>query len=160
MFSSFLRRRLPEISIFHNPSSPPSTQSLALLRSALSGPYPPNTPGSTQPLTFSLSVVEAPPTADQLRTIMAYLSSASGSGSSSLAAASTLFSAHPSAPALTERPTDAETIVELAQANPNVVRWPIVVDWSGGRASVGDVEGVRRILEALRKARDSEGKEE
>jgi hypothetical protein len=32
------------------------------------------------------------------------------------------------------------------------------VDWTGGRASIGDVEGVKEILEAIRKERDGEAK--
>lgn len=46
----------------------------------------------------------------------------------------------------------------MATSNPNVFKWPVVVDWTGGRASIGDVEGVKEILEALRKERDGEGK--
>ena len=47
-----------------------------------------------------------------------------------------------------------ETMEELAKTNPSALKWPIVVDWLNGRASVGDVEGVRQILEAIRKERD------
>jgi hypothetical protein len=36
------------------------------------------------------------------------------------------------------------------------MRWPIVVDWLGGKASIGDVEGVKGILETLRQRRDGE----
>lgn len=32
------------------------------------------------------------------------------------------------------------------------------MDWTGGRASIGDVEGVKGILEAIRKERDGEAK--
>lgn len=39
-------------------------------------------------------------------------------------------------------------------------KWPVVVDWTGGRASIGDVEGVKEILEAIRKERDGESKGE
>jgi len=35
-----------------------------------------------------------------------------------------------------------------------------VVDWNGGRASVGDVDGVAKMLEALRQHRDDEVKDE
>jgi hypothetical protein len=34
------------------------------------------------------------------------------------------------------------------------------MDWHGGRASIGDVEGVKGVLEAIRKERDSESKGE
>jgi hypothetical protein len=39
-------------------------------------------------------------------------------------------------------------------------KWPVVVDWDGGRASVGDVDGVKAILEAIRQKRDGEVKED
>jgi len=48
--------------------------------------------------------------------------------------------------------------VDLANTNPNAVKWPIVVDWTGGRASIGEVEGVKDILEAIRQERDGESK--
>lgn len=51
-------------------------------------------------------------------------------------------------------------MVKLANENPNSLKWPIVVDWTGGRASIGDVEGVKGILEAIRKQRDGESKGE
>lgn len=51
-------------------------------------------------------------------------------------------------------------IVSLVEQNPNVFKWPVVVDWIGGRASVGDVEGVKGILEAIRQRRDGEVKQD
>ena len=48
----------------------------------------------------------------------------------------------------------------MAQENPRALKWPIVVDWEDGQASVGDVEGVRRMLETLRRRRDGELPEE
>ena len=51
-------------------------------------------------------------------------------------------------------------IANLAQENPAALKWPIVVDWTAGHASVGDVEGVKAILEKLRQRRDGEAKEE
>jgi hypothetical protein len=39
------------------------------------------------------------------------------------------------------------------------LKWPIVVDWEGGKAAIGDVEGVKGILENLRKKRDGESKD-
>ncbi|KAI0083604.1 thioredoxin-like protein [Irpex rosettiformis] len=141
MFSAFKLSR-PQISIFHSPSSPPSVAALNLLRSALSGPYPPNT--KSQPLSFNLEVIEdKPPTPDQLRTISGYLPSASPDF---------FISSHPT---VDTRPTSADAVNKLAAKNPKALKWPIVVDWSSGRAAVGDVEGVKRILEELRKQENS-----
>ena len=51
-------------------------------------------------------------------------------------------------------------IAELAARNPLALKWPIVVDWNGGKVSIGDVEGVKGILESLRQKRDGESEEE
>jgi Protein of unknown function (DUF1687) len=132
-----------------------------MLQAALSGPYPPGR-SSTAPLKFNLEVVEnSPPTADQVKTILSYLPSMHSTDNVSdrnhIAA---LLSSHPSAPSLSDRPHSAETFVRLAQKNLNTVRWPIVVDWTGGRAAIGDVDGVKGILENLRRQRDGETKED
>lgn len=49
---------------------------------------------------------------------------------------------------------------DLVTKNPEAFKWPLVVDWNGGRASVGDVDGVKTILEALRQRRDGEVKDD
>jgi len=69
-------------------------------------------------------------------------------------------SAHPASPSPSEIPQNVDGIAHLVAQNPNALKWPIVVDWSGGRASIGDVEGVKGILETLRQKRDGELKEE
>ncbi|KII90225.1 hypothetical protein PLICRDRAFT_108007 [Plicaturopsis crispa FD-325 SS-3] len=150
MFSAF-KRALPQISIFHHPSSPPSVKALSLLRSSLSAPYPPNKPDAP-PLQFDLEVVEStPPTADQLRTILSYLPSKNNS-------LSAFVSSHPAS--ASEEPKSADGLVRLASQTPNAFKWPVVVDWTGGKASIGDVDGVKTILEAVRQKRDGEVKEE
>ncbi|KAG5642286.1 hypothetical protein DXG03_003063 [Asterophora parasitica] len=152
MFNSF-RRRLPEISIFHHPKSPPSNKALTLLRSALSSPYPPNQ-SAKLPLDFNLDVVEGPPTSDQLKTILSYLPSQSISPSTAF------LSAHFSAPSGSDRPEGVAAIAKVAQENPSALKWPIVVDWNDGQASIGDIKGVEDILETMRKRRDGELKNE
>ncbi|KAH0579575.1 hypothetical protein H2248_002426 [Termitomyces sp. 'cryptogamus'] len=152
MFNSF-KRRLPEISIFHQPSSPPSTKALNLLRSSISAPYPPGQ-AQKQPLAFDLEVVEGPPTSDQMRTILSYLPSKAVSPSLAF------LSAHYATPSGSERPEGVSAIANLAQNNPSALKWPIVVDWHSGQAAIGDVEGVKGILETLRKRRDGELKED
>ncbi|KAH8833049.1 thioredoxin-like protein [Flagelloscypha sp. PMI_526] len=145
MFSAF-KRSIPQISIFHNAKSPPSVTALNLLQSSLSNPYP---PGSKQPLKFNLEVVESPPTTDQLRTILSYLPSSKSNNVSS-----TFLSAHPSSSS--SQSESLATVSETAKTNPKSVKWPIVVDWDGGSAAVGNVDDVKTILEELRKVRDGE----
>jgi hypothetical protein len=119
----------------------------------LSSPYPPDKP-TDPPLEFNLEVVENPPTPDQLKIIMSYLPSKSVSPSSAF------ISAHPAAPSGSELPQTFSGVANLGQQNPNAIRWPIVVDWLGGQASIGDVEGVKGILETLRQRRDGELQDE
>ncbi|PPQ81322.1 hypothetical protein CVT24_001325 [Panaeolus cyanescens] len=161
MFNSF-KRKLPEISIFHHPSSPPSTKALALLKNSLQGPYPPTNP-TNPPLAFNLSIVENPPTEDQLKTIQTFIRPSSSSSSSSSSSPSytspglTFLSAFPGtqAPEALHAAT-AKDVVDLALKNPKALKYPIVVDWGSGQAAVGDVEGVKRMLEDVRKRRDGE----
>ncbi|KIK54719.1 hypothetical protein GYMLUDRAFT_249243 [Collybiopsis luxurians FD-317 M1] len=150
MFSAF-RRVATELTIFHNPSSPPSQKALTLLRSAVSGPFPPEKP-SSPPLDYKLEVVEAVPTRDQLRTIVSFVESPQ----QHVSASSLFLSAHPSTPTGSETPQSVSAIQELGTKNPNALKWPIVVDWTAGKASIGDVEGVKSMLEVLRKRRDGE----
>ncbi|KAG6830932.1 hypothetical protein H0H92_013860 [Tricholoma furcatifolium] len=152
MFNSF-KRRLPEISIFHRPASPPSTNALNLLRASLSSPYPANHL-EKKSLDFNLDVVEGPPTSDQMKTIMSYLPSKATSPSH------VFLSAHYAVPTGADRPEGVSAIAQLAQDNPNALKWPIVVDWNDGQAAIGDIEGVKGILETLRKRRDGELAEE
>ena len=95
------------------------------------------------------TVVEGPPTQDQLRSILSYVAPEGRT-----AAGSVFLSAHPAAEP--EKPADVEAIPKLASQHPNALKWPIVVDWAGGRASVGNVDGVKAMLEELRKVRDGE----
>ena len=97
--------------------------------------------------------MEGPPNQDQLQTILSYLPSPA------VNPAMVLLSAHPSASS-SEQPTSVKGIAELAEKNPKALKWPIVVDWDGGKASIGSVEGVNDILETLRKKRDGEIKGE
>ncbi|KAJ6569461.1 thioredoxin-like protein [Mycena capillaripes] len=150
MLFSGWTRTLHEISIFHHPTSPPSVKALGLLRSALSAPYPPGK--GSAPLQFNLEVVEGTPTADQLSIIMSYLPSKNSSSSQS--AASVFLSAHPSS--ASSEGANVAAIASLGRDKPNTFKWPVVVDWNAGKASIGDVDGVKGILELLRQKRDGE----
>lgn len=62
--------------------------------------------------------------------------------------------------AVDAKPTNVTGLAKLASQEPRSLRWPIVVDWEGGKAAVGDVDGVKNILEELRKKRDGESKDD
>ncbi|KAJ7451077.1 hypothetical protein FB451DRAFT_1284603 [Mycena latifolia] len=148
-FFSGWTRTVPEISIFHNPGSPPSVKALGLLRSALSAPYPPGK--ASAPLQFNLEVVEGSPTADQLSAILSYLPSKNDASPSP---SSVFLSAHPSS--ASSEGASLAAVSSIGRDKPNAFKWPIVVDWNAGKASVGDVDGVEGILELLRQKRDGE----
>ncbi len=104
-----------------------------------------------------MEVIEnQPPTGDQLRSILSYLPSTSPTGPGGIAdppTAEALLSSHTT---VDSRPRDPDGVVVLASKNPNALKWPIVVDWHNGRAAVGDLGGVKQLLEELRKTRDGE----
>lgn len=114
-----------------------SDRALELLRSAASDSYPPG--HSKGPLKFDLEVITGLPTKDQLQTIESYLLHGS------LASFVT-----------TGSPTTADQILSQARGDLDCFKWPVVVDWIGGKAAVGDVGGVNEILENLRKKRDGQ----
>jgi hypothetical protein len=124
-----------------------------MLRASLSSPYPASNEKG-QPLEFQLEVVESPPNSAQLSTIMSYLPSKAADPSM------VFLSAHPSATNIAEQPTTLKGIAALAETNPNAFKWPVVVDWVDGKASIGNPEGVKEILESIRKKRDGETKED
>ena len=131
----------------HN-SNPQSKQSLALLRSALSQPYPPatsTTKSGSHALEFELSVTEnTPPTPDQIRILLSYLK----------LPLSSLISAHPTAGSLSI--DSAEALVQAASKNPTVFRYPVIVDWENGDAAL-DVGGVKKMLDKLAESRGKGG---
>lgn len=114
-----------------------SDRALELLRSATSSSYPPG--HSKGPLKFNLEVITALPTKDQLRTIESYLPH--GSLASFVTGGS---------------PATTDQVLSQAKHDLDSFKWPVVVDWVGGKAAVGDVDAVDGILEDLRKKRDGE----
>ena len=137
------KSKLISTPLSHHPSSPQSTRALVLLKKSLTDPYPPGEPHA-RPLDFDLEVVESVPTADQVPIILSYLPSKNQSVESAF------ISSHPtSSDASTGR--GGEILGELMEKNVKAVKWPIVVDWTGGRASIGDVDGVKAMLDAIRK---------
>ncbi|EIN05708.1 hypothetical protein PUNSTDRAFT_137199 [Punctularia strigosozonata HHB-11173 SS5] len=160
MFKSFTRS-LPQVSIFHNPSSPPSVKALQILQAALSNPYPPHSKDG-KPLEFDLQVVERPPTSDQITTLLTHYNL--GGSSTANGGLSTFLSSHP-AGAGSPTPTSnacawlymnrtPDALVKTASSTPSALKWPIVVDWTNGKAVVGESEGVKSILDEIKKKQE------
>ena len=133
--------RNPATSLFthssHREGVANSDRALQLLRSATSSSYPPG--HSKGPLKFNLEVITGLPTKDQLRTIESYLPH--GGLASFVTGGS---------------PATTDQVLSQAKRDLDSFKWPVVVDWVGGKATVGDVDGVNEILETLRKKRDGE----
>ncbi|KAF9039935.1 hypothetical protein BJ165DRAFT_1530929 [Panaeolus papilionaceus] len=133
------------------PPHPPPKPSHFLSPHYSACPYTPTNP-INPPLAFGLSIVENPPTEGQLNTIMLFSPCVTNP-------AFTFLSAFPGSSASGDASTVKE-IVKLAEMNPKALKYPIVVDWGNENAAVGDVEGVKRMLEEIRKRRDGEMKGE
>ncbi|GJJ14011.1 hypothetical protein Clacol_008268 [Clathrus columnatus] len=130
--------------LYHSGASPPSVQALKLLQDAKSRPYPPS---SGKQLDFNLEVVNDPPTPDQLSIILNYTKQSVGS----------LLSVHPaSSTTFPDQPSSIKALHTVFTNNPKAMKWPVVVNWDDGQAAVGDVDGVKGILESLRRKRDGE----
>ncbi|KZO97489.1 hypothetical protein CALVIDRAFT_597416 [Calocera viscosa TUFC12733] len=141
MAFAFFKGR-PNISIFHSPSVSASSEALQLLRAAVSQPYP---PGAKHPLEFNLEVIDSKlPTRDQISTIQGYLGSNAGLG------AFLSSSADSNSPA---------AVHKAATDSLDKVKWPIVVNWDDGDASIGSVQGVKDMLKKLSDKRDGTGGE-
>jgi Protein of unknown function (DUF1687) len=120
-----------------------------MLQGAPSSPYLRGS-ASKSPLKFNLEVIEkTSPTASQIIRILDYLPRVPDVDDPHHVAA--LMSSHPSVPSLPDRPNSLEGLVRLAQKSPLALKWPIVVDWTSSRASTRNSEGVKDILEYLRK---------
>ncbi|ORY18686.1 thioredoxin-like protein [Clohesyomyces aquaticus] len=129
------------VTLFHKPSSQPSTRVLTLLKqthaqaAAHATEDQASSHGTQDKLErtdFELDVTEAPPTGDQLKNILEYLG-----GSTSDAAAKLVRDAR----------GESDALRKLEQ-NGDAFQRPVVVDWNQGKAVVGDNES--EILSLLR----------
>ncbi|OAG04924.1 uncharacterized protein CC84DRAFT_1165281 [Paraphaeosphaeria sporulosa] len=127
------------VTLFHKPSSTASTRVLTLLKqtNAQSVAHATEDQASShqaqdkaERMEFELDVTEAPPTADQLKSILDYLG---GSG----AASKVVSGAQDETDAMRRLKADGETFLR-----------PVVVDWNQGKAVVGESES--EILSMLR----------
>ncbi|KAL2429059.1 hypothetical protein ABEF95_003961 [Exophiala dermatitidis] len=131
---------LDVITLFHKPSIPASVRVLNLLKQAsaqasetatedqASDHTPQNTAVTRDP--FELEVTEAPPTSDQLKSIFEYL----GPGV---------------AGELVKGAASQSDALRKIQSNGDAFTRPVVVDWTRGKAVVGDKESeILKLLKA------------
>ncbi|OZJ06034.1 hypothetical protein BZG36_01120 [Bifiguratus adelaidae] len=124
-------RRLPIISIFHNPSCSKSRATLSLLQNVLNE-------SSTAKPPFSLDIVDYtqnPPTKEQLQTVIDYLGLKDASAQNIL---------RPDAPKV----SSIAELVKLVTNDASVLERPIVVDWDAGKAVIArPPEKVEKLIQ-------------
>ncbi|KAL1606635.1 hypothetical protein SLS60_004041 [Paraconiothyrium brasiliense] len=127
------------VTLFHKPSSTASTRVLTILKQTNAQAVAHATEDQasshqvqdkTERMEFELDVTEAPPTSDQLKSILDYLG---GPG----AASKVISGAKDEADAMRRLKADGETFLR-----------PVVVDWNQGKAVIGENES--EILSMLR----------
>ncbi|KAL4989408.1 thioredoxin-like protein [Aspergillus falconensis] len=134
-------KSLDPITLFHTPSLPASNAAYKILRSASAAASAANTPiGRGE---FQLEVTTAPPTTDQLRNILEYVTgdpSGGGKEGGPRYAVSEII----------QGAKDAEDAVKRFKEDSGRFVRPVTVDWTSGQAVVGDDES--QILRMVRQA--------
>ncbi|KXG54305.1 uncharacterized protein PGRI_074490 [Penicillium griseofulvum] len=143
-------KTLDPITLFHSPSIQASTRTLNILKQASATASETatedqasdhSTHAKKQRGEFELEVTTSPPTADQLRSILDYISPVSGVGGQSDKVTYGVAQ-------LVKGARDADdALKKFKENNENFVR-PITVDWVNGRAVIGDNES--EILRMVR----------
>ncbi|EPS28494.1 hypothetical protein POX_f07578 [Penicillium oxalicum] len=145
-------KTLDPITLFHSPSLAPSTRVLNILKQASIAASETATEDQASDHTahakqqrgeFELEVTTAPPTTDQLRSILDYISPVSGG-----AGAAPEGKASYGVGELIKGARDAEDAIKRYKEDQERFVRPVTVDWVNGRAVIGDNES--EILRMVR----------
>ncbi|KAJ5698996.1 hypothetical protein N7462_001001 [Penicillium macrosclerotiorum] len=143
-------KTLDPITLFHSPSLAPSTRVLNILKQASITASETATEDQAsdhsahakqQRGDFELEVTTAPPTTDQLHSILDYISPVSGVGGQGEKATYGVAE-------LVKGARDAEDAVKRFKEDASRFARPVTVDWVNGRAVIGDNES--EILRMVR----------
>ncbi|OJJ43059.1 hypothetical protein ASPZODRAFT_154801 [Penicilliopsis zonata CBS 506.65] len=141
-------KTLDPITLFHSPAVPASKRVLTLLKQASATASETatedqasdtNIHAAKQRGEFQLQVSTEAPTTDQVRSILEFVADAQAAGRTSYAAGEVVAGARDAADALRKFKEDQSKFAR-----------PITVDWTNGRAVVGDNES--EILKMVRQA--------
>ncbi|KAL3434128.1 thioredoxin-like protein [Aspergillus tetrazonus] len=134
-------KSLDPITLFHSPSSPASNTAYKILKSASAAASAADTPVGRGE--FQLEVTTAPPTTDQLRNILEYVTGdPSGAGKEGGAR-------YPVSEIIQGAKNAEEAVKRFKEDSGRFLR-PVTVDWTNGQAVVGDDES--QILKMVRQA--------
>ncbi|PYH45323.1 uncharacterized protein BP01DRAFT_356816 [Aspergillus saccharolyticus JOP 1030-1] len=128
-------KTLDPITIFHTPSSTTSKNALKILQRASTIAQSPDTAPAGGRGEFQLEITTAPPTTDQLRNILDYVTgNPAGAGAPDKGARYAVGE-------VVRGARDAEDAMKRFKGDPEgtFVR-PVTVDWTNGQAVVGDNE--------------------
>ncbi|KAJ7749623.1 hypothetical protein B0H16DRAFT_1724893 [Mycena metata] len=122
--------------VFHNPADPTSVDTTERIQAAVHMfPRPPTKAPKFQsknairgPLKLDVIVHERAPTAEEFRLILFLHESATGFSS---------FVNPKAVDKLRAYPTNAEALAKLVERQPDLLIWPVVVDWEHDQVSVG-----------------------
>jgi len=144
-------RTLATLTLYHNATVTASVKTLELLEDARTNPYPKRINkkknGASQPLSFDIDVRERSPTPEEFSDLM-YMKQSGVYTVFLKEAASRSFKAHP---------TSAQSLYDMVQENPTVMRWPILVNYKTRQICM-DHAAVRSLLKSLVRERDGEPK--
>ncbi|BDD61634.1 hypothetical protein MAP00_006672 [Monascus purpureus] len=148
------------ITLFHNPKLAPSTRVLTLLKQASVTASETATEDQASDYSsqiakqrgeFDLQISTAPPTTDQLRSILEFISPGGVGGTTPIAAAGGNVKRLVYKPSdLVVGAKDAEDAIRRFKEDQSRFVRPVTVDWTGGRAIIGDNES--EILNMVRLA--------
>ncbi|KAL3460609.1 thioredoxin-like protein [Aspergillus heterothallicus] len=136
-------KTLDPITLFHAPSLQSSTKALNILKSASAAASASDSPVGRGE--FQLEITTAPPTTDQLRSILDYVS-----GDPSLVGK--VGGAAYAVSEIVKGARDAEDAVKKFKEDETRFVRPLTVDWTNGQAVVGENESA--ILKLVRQANE------
>ncbi|KAJ6542917.1 hypothetical protein B0H19DRAFT_1311024 [Mycena capillaripes] len=133
--------------VFHNPDDSSSRHVLRVLQAAiLEYPKPPRNPDAPRafyqyrgPLNLTLNVLERLPTVDEFHLLLPLRPLPS-------------FMSFLNTTALRETPMNAQALVDILTHRPEVLDWPVVVDWEHGESALGK-KGYLQLLKAVSRRR-------
>ncbi|KAH8730598.1 thioredoxin-like protein [Phaeosphaeriaceae sp. PMI808] len=129
------------VTLFHKPNNDASTRVLTLLKQANAQSVAHATEdqassheaqNKAEKTEFELEVTEAPPTSDQLKSIMEYLGGSAGQ--------------------VVQDASDQSDALRRLKADGNTFKRPFVVDWNQGRAVSGENESeILKLIQSISK---------
>jgi len=140
------------LTIYHNPNDSSSVKSLALLEEARTAPFPKTHKGKKKelvppPLSFAIEIHERSPTAEEFSDLIHMTDAPSF----------TFFLKQGMSQSFKCHPTNAQSLYDIVQIDPEVMHWPILVDYKSQHVAL-DRAGLKTMLKRIVHERDGKPK--